>query len=180
MADRLSGKKENVSRALDIIRNEHRSIAVVLENLRRLAREGHVPKINPAVFGAMVNYLENFANLIHHPKEDEYLFAPLLRRSDQAEALIAGLEREHAEADRALAGLKTSYGRLEAAGAAGLPAFARAVEDFARAYYEHMRKEEEQLFPLADRLLTPEDWAALDRAFDENRDPVATGELSLR
>lgn len=167
-------------KALDIIRNEHRSIAVVLENLRRLAREGRVPRVNAAVFGAMVNYLENFANVVHHPKEDEYLFAPLLRRSDQAEALIAGLEREHAEGDRALASLRQSYTRLEAAGDAGLPDFARAVEDFARAYYEHMRKEEEQLFPLAERLLTREDWAALDRAFDENRDPVATGELKAK
>jgi hemerythrin-like domain-containing protein len=169
-----------MSKALDIIRNEHRSIAVVLENLRRLARAGNVPKVNAAVFGAMVNYLEHFANLVHHPKEDEYLFAPLLRRSDQAEALIAGLEREHAEGDRALHGLKASYARLEAAGDAGLPAFARSVEDFARAYYEHMRKEEEQLFPLAEKLLTPEDWSALDRAFEENRDPIATGELKAK
>lgn len=167
-------------KALDIIRNEHRSIAGVLENLRRLAREGHVPKINAAVFGAMVNYLENFANVVHHPKEDEYLFAPLLRRSDQAEALIAELEREHAAGDQALDGLKQSYARLEATGDAGLPAFARAVEEFARAYYEHMRKEEEQLFPLAERLLTREDWAALDRAFEENRDPVTSGELKAK
>ena len=170
-----------MSRALDIIRNEHRSIAAVLENLRRLARNGgQVPRVNAAIFGAMVNYLENFANLIHHPKEDEYLFAPLLQRSDRAETLIAGLERDHAESDRALEGLRKSYARLEAAGDAGLPAFAREVEAFARAYYEHMRKEEEQLFPLAEQLLTPGDWAALDRAFEENRDPIATGELKVR
>ena len=167
-----------MSKALDIIRSEHRSIAVVLENLRRLTRNGgRVPRINSAVFGAMVNYLENFADCVHHPKEDEYLFAPLRRRGAGAEALIAGLEREHADGGRALDGLKQSYARLEAAGDAGLPAFARAVEDFARAYFEHMRKEEEQLFPLAEKLFTPADWAAIDRAFEENRDPVAAGEL---
>lgn len=167
-----------MSKALDIIRSEHRSIALVLENLRRLARNGgRVPRVNPAVFGAMVNYLENYADRVHHPKEDEYLFAPLRRRGAGAEALIAGLEREHADGGRALDGLKQSYARLEAAGDAGLPAFARSVEDFARAYFEHMRKEEEQLFPLAERLFTREDWAAIDRAFGENRDPVAAGEL---
>jgi hypothetical protein len=40
-----------------------------------------------------------------------------------------------------------------------------------------MRKEEEQLFPLAEKLFTPEDWAAIDRAFEKNRDPVAAGEI---
>ena len=43
-----------------------------------------------------------------------------------------------------------------------------------------MRKEEEQLFPLAETLFTPEDWAAIDRAFEENRDPIATGELRVK
>lgn len=170
-----------MSKALDIIRNEHRSIAAVLESLRRLSRDGgRVPRVDAAVFGAMVNYLENFADRVHHPKEDQYLFAPLRRRGAQAESLIAGLEREHAEGGQALHALRQSYARLEAAGDRELPAFARAVEDFARAYFEHMRKEEEQLFPLAEKLFTPQDWAAIDRAFEENRDPLATGELKTK
>ena len=170
-----------MAKALDIIRNEHRSIAVVLDNLRRLTRDGgRVPRIDSGVFGAMVNYLENFADRVHHPKEDRFLFAPLRRHGAQPEALIAGLEREHADGEQALHDLKQSYARFEAAGDKGLPAFARAVEDFAQAYYEHMRKEEEQLFPLAEKLFTPEDWAAIDRAFEENRDPLATGELKAQ
>jgi hypothetical protein len=43
-----------------------------------------------------------------------------------------------------------------------------------------MRKEEEQLFPLAEKLLTPEDWSALDRAFEEHRDPIATVGLKAK
>jgi hemerythrin-like domain-containing protein len=168
-------------KALDIIRNEHRSIAVVLENLRRMtAQGGRVPRVDPAVFGAMVNYLENFADRVHHPKEDRYLFAPLRRRGAQPEALIAGLEREHADGERALHELRQGYARYEAAGDAGLPEFARAVERFAQAYFEHMRKEEQALFPLAEQLFTPGDWAAIDRAFEENRDPVASGELKAQ
>jgi hypothetical protein len=36
-----------------------------------------------------------------------------------------------------------------------------------------MRKEEEQLLPLAERYLQPEDWAAIDAAFAGNADPLA-------
>lgn len=167
-----------MAKALDIIRNEHRSIAFVLDNLRRLARDGgRFPRVSSRVFGAMVNYLETFADRVHHPKEDQYLFATLRRHGAQPEALIAGLEREHADGEQALQVLNQSYARYEAAGDQGLPAFAQAVEEFAQSYFEHMRKEEEQLFPLAEQLFTPGDWAAIDRAFEENRDPVATGEL---
>jgi hemerythrin-like domain-containing protein len=75
--------------------------------------------------------------------------------------------------------LKASYARLEAEGDRALPQFATAVERFAQAYFDHMRKEEEQVFPLAERLFTPVEWAAIDRAFEENRDPVASGDLKL-
>lgn len=166
-----------MSKALDIIRTEHRSIAAVLENLRRLARgRGSVASFNSAIFGAMVNYLQDFADHVHHPKEDRYLFAPLRRRGVAAEALIAALEREHVEGWRALRDLRQSYARLAAAGDAGLPDFARAIEDFARTYFEHMRKEEEELFPLALQLFTSEDWDAIDRAFSEHRDPGPPGD----
>jgi branched-chain amino acid transport system ATP-binding protein len=36
-----------------------------------------------------------------------------------------------------------------------------------------MRKEEEKVFPLAEKLLETADWEAIDRAFEENRDPLA-------
>ena len=36
-----------------------------------------------------------------------------------------------------------------------------------------MRKEEQELLPLAERHLTPEDWKAIDAAFTANRDPIA-------
>ena len=35
-----------------------------------------------------------------------------------------------------------------------------------------MRKEEEHVFPLAEKLFTFADWAAIDHAFGENADPL--------
>ena len=39
-------------------------------------------------------------------------------------------------------------------------------------YHQHMRVEETEVLPLAVRVLTREDWAELDAAFVENRDPL--------
>jgi hemerythrin-like domain-containing protein len=61
--------------------------------------------------------------------------------------------------------------RCEVAGEKRFAAFANAVEEFVRDYLLHMKKEEEEVFPLALKLLSPGDWAVIDRAYGENHDP---------
>ena len=50
--------------------------------------------------------------------------------------------------------------------------FLAAVDDYAQFHWAHMRKEERDLLPLAERHLTPEDWEAIDNAFAGNTDPL--------
>jgi len=56
---------------------------------------------------------------------------------------------------------------------AGAREFRAVVDDYAAFHWAHMRKEEEQLFPLARRYLMAEDWKLIDAAFAANPDPVA-------
>ena len=63
--------------------------------------------------------------------------------------------------------------RYEEGGEKEFPEFAREIDRFVEGYWEHMRKEEEHVFPLAQRLFTPGDWDAIDRAFKANADPLA-------
>jgi hemerythrin-like domain-containing protein len=51
-------------------------------------------------------------------------------------------------------------------------AFERAAERYVDFYLGHMAMEEQQILPLAERVLTADDWAELDRAFAANRDPL--------
>ena len=53
-----------------------------------------------------------------------------------------------------------------------LPAFAEAVERYSHFHWKHMRREEEEVLPLAAQALTAEDWAAIDAAFASNSDPI--------
>jgi hemerythrin-like domain-containing protein len=162
-------------KVLDIIREEHRSIRAVLDGLRYLAQNALTGKsrVDSKVFRAMLHYLETYAERLHHPKEDQYLFAAMRQYGPRVEAVIAGLERDHAGGERALRDLDHCLARCEDAGEKRYATFAHAVEDFARGYLLHMQKEEEEVFPLALKLLSAEDWAVIDRAFEENRDPLA-------
>jgi hemerythrin-like domain-containing protein len=107
-----------MSKVLDIIRAEHRSIRAVLDGLRYLARNSLQGKkrVDSKVFRAMLHYLETYAERLHHPKEDRYLFAALRQYGPQAEAVVAGLERDHASGERALRDLDHCLARCEEAG----------------------------------------------------------------
>jgi hemerythrin-like domain-containing protein len=51
-------------------------------------------------------------------------------------------------------------------------AFEAAAQRYVDFYLAHMALEEREILPLAQRALTPQDWADLDEAFSANRDPL--------
>jgi hemerythrin-like domain-containing protein len=161
--------------ALNIIRDEHRSIAAVLHGMQHLVRQirERGAKVDTKVFRAMLYYLDTFSERMHHPKEDRYLFDPLRHRGAGPDALIAELEREHAEGGNALRRVEQCLIRYEEGGDEEFPEFAREIDRFVESYWEHMRKEEEHVFPLAEKLFSAADWDAIERAFKGNVDPLA-------
>ena len=162
-------------KTLNIIRDEHRSIAAILSGMEYLVRRisARRKKVDPRVFHAMLYYLDTFSERIHHPKEDQYLFKAMRECSAEAGTHVADLEEEHARGEDALRRLAQCLIRYEEGGEREFPAFEREVENFVRNYREHMRKEEDVAFPLAEQLLSASDWQTIDRAFEENRDPLA-------
>ena len=163
-----------MSTALTTIRDEHQTISAVLHGMEYLVREIRAgKKIEPQVFHAMLYYLDTFGERVHHPKEDRYLFGIIRQRSTEATGLIAILEQEHAAGAAAIRRLTQAMIRFEEGGDREFAAFEREVHNYAESYRNHMRREEEQLFPLARSLLTPFDWVMVDTAFKENADPLA-------
>jgi hemerythrin-like domain-containing protein len=164
-----------MAKTLDIIRDEHRSIAAILHGMEYLVDRirARKAKIDPRVFRAMIYYLDTFSERMHHPKEDRFLFSALRNRGGEAATAVADLEREHAAGGNTLRRLEQCLVRYEEGGDREFSAFAEAVAKFVREYRDHMHKEESIVFPLAERLLSAQDWQAIDRAFEENRDPLA-------
>jgi hemerythrin-like domain-containing protein len=161
--------------SIRILYDEHRSIAAVLHGLLALVREAANPAVQPefAVFHAMIHYIDEFPERLHHPKEDQYLFARLAERSAEARPLIDELRAEHERGARLVRELESALLAFEIGGATQLPPFAAAAEAYAQFHWDHMRKEEKQLMPLAERALGEEDWQAIDSAFAGNEDPIA-------
>lgn len=161
--------------AITTLKDEHRSISAVLHGLKELARLAQDSKVKPEfpVFRAMLRYLDEYPERLHHPKEDKYLFARLIERAPQTLPVVQRLTAEHEEGARLIRELERSLMLFEESWPAGALKFQMAVEAYARFHWDHMRVEEKELLPLAEKHLTAADWEWVDGAFAGNLDPIA-------
>jgi hemerythrin-like domain-containing protein len=159
--------------AIEVIRNEHRSIAAVIHALEYLAEGVDAPGPPPdfRMLNAILYYVREYPERLHHPAEDRELFARVRARTTEANALLATLEAEHARGEARLHALTTALNRLEAGALGSTAAFKEAVQVFADEYLAHMRREEHELLPIAERTLEAGDWVAIHGAFAAHRDP---------
>lgn len=153
--------------ALHIIGDEHQSLAAILHAVRFMLKEIAAGQLQADVplFRAMVHYLEAYAEQRHHPKEDLIFHRVAQRTSDGADVL-AELGRQHAAAPERIAVLQQALATFVADPSLIGP-FADAFYQYADFYRGHMMLEEDVLLPLARKHLTPEDWAEIDRQFEE-------------
>jgi len=139
------------------LRHEHE---VILQALGVLERAADVlaagQPLSESTLADLIEFLRTFADRCHHGKEEDRLF-PAMRAKGVGGTLAVFLE-EHEEG--------RGYLRTLASGA---PAAERAAA--ARRYVgmlrEHIERENEVLFPLADGLFSAEEHGALARAYEE-------------
>ncbi|KVO02188.1 hemerythrin domain-containing protein [Burkholderia ubonensis] len=159
--------------ALQVILREHRQLSTVIAGMQhfvgRLAAGATMPGL--MVLRAMLYYIREYPEQIHHPNEDRYLFACLRRRTQALDEVIDELEAQHAQGEALLRNIEHALTRCEQVGESAYPQLRAAVDEYAAFYLKHMHVEEEVILPAARQWLTVEDWIELDDAFGANRDP---------
>ncbi len=119
----------------------------------------------------IISYLREYSDVVHHPREDEVFRRLSLLRPDY-KLRVARLRQEHRVI--AVAG-ETLRKLLEEAGADAMVSRAEieiAAATFLVYYGNHIQTEEEDILPLAAKLLTHADWAAAKAMAPSAHDPV--------
>src|SRR5438093_996925 len=126
-------------RAIDRIKSEHRALARILAAMQVWTVHTRGPGVRPklALFDAMLRYVENVPDRLHHPKEDGVLF-PAVARLERARAVVAELEREHAQGAAMLGELRQAFHSLIQKTPNALNQLSASVDDFAEFYWAHM------------------------------------------
>ena len=169
-----------MTQALEIISTEHRSmwqLTVVLEELcKHCAEPEHKP--DAELFDLILDYIEQYVERVHEPKEETYLYRAVLERSSEGNDMIAQFKREHAGTPDAVARLRAQMKAVVLDYPEGAAEFRQAFEDYISMMRQHIMKEESDLFPLARRTLTDVDWDEINSAFADSADP-SFGEQAL-
>lgn len=160
--------------ALDVIRDEHQALAAMLRSLQMLLAQARKDRTLPPfdVVRAMMFYIDEFPERLHHTKESQLLFPKVRERAPELGPVIDKLERDHTAGEKAIRDLEHTLLAFEVMGEPRRVAFEQALERYIANYLAHMACEEQDIIPTAKRVLTEADWAELDAAFAANRDPL--------
>jgi len=167
--------KPNSPLTLQVIREEHRALAAMLRSVPLLLAELRRREARPdfAALRAMLFYLDEFPERLHHPKESELLFPKLRARAPEIRSVLDRLDEDHQRGERAIRELEHALLGFELMGESRRAAFEQMAERYVHGYLQHMQIEEVQVLPLAQQMFAPDDWTELDEAFARNRDPLA-------
>ncbi len=160
--------------AIDVIQNEHQALAAMLRSMHLLVtqaqREGRDPDFS--VLRAMLFYVDEFPERLHHPKESALLFPALRQRCPELRGTLDRLDADHGHGETAIRALAHALLAWEVLGQPRRQPFIDALDRYIDGYISHMAAEEQEVLPAARRHLTESDWVALDAAFAANRDPL--------
>ena len=163
--------------ATRIILDEHVALAAMLRSLLAMLRQG--PGDEPErffdVMRAMLFYVDEFPERLHHPKESDLLFPRIGRARPDLLPVIKALDDDHIMGEGRVRELQHQLLAWELLGESRRSGFERQAQEYVRFYLEHMATEEMTLLPAAEESLVADDWSVLDAAFAADRDPLAGG-----
>jgi branched-chain amino acid transport system ATP-binding protein len=161
--------------SLEIIQAEHRGMWRVCSAMDALAQTLERPAGQMAAaraIAAMLDYIDSYVDRVHHPKEDQHLFRALRRHASGVVPVIEKLEQEHREGPRHRDELRQAVQALISKRSTDVPGLVQGVAVFTEHLRAHIRQEEVHVMPEARKVLTAEDWQAIDAAFLDNDDPL--------
>jgi pyridoxamine 5'-phosphate oxidase len=147
-----------------------KQLATMQKMPEHLARHGADEQARQAA-QAVLKYFDKSAHL-HHADEEENL-VPMLQSVAQGEdaatlaELVPGILQDHDEMDAMWQGLHEELSAIATGSAASLTA--STVQRFAERYLSHMEREETRIAPMAKRLFSAEQMAALGEAMQVRR-----------
>jgi hemerythrin-like domain-containing protein len=164
--------------ALRVIHDEHRVLEAMLLTMPLLVRQRqrHDVPANFTVLRAMLCYIAEYPERLHHPKEEAHLFPALREARPDLSPVIEQLSAQHAEGEARLGRLERALTAWECLGDSRRDAFTRELDAYVRFYLSHLQAEERELLPAARKALSRAQWQEIAAHFAVSRDPFASAD----
>jgi len=154
------------------LRRDHANFTRLLDLLEQeLATLGEGGTPDFELMLDMVDYIENYPDMIHHPRED-LIFSYYLERHDEKADAVKAMMREHRDLKAMTDELNEEIDGLLHDAIVPRERLARQLREFIRVQRRHLEREEADLFPLVERRLDPGDWERIEAVLPDKDDPL--------
>jgi hemerythrin-like domain-containing protein len=160
-----------MTHAIDVLRQEHRSMSRLLRLVDKLQRElGEGQEPDFPLLEEIGDYLAGFPDQCHHPKED-LIYNKLAEIEPSLRELGDDLEYEHNRLGNLTGRFRDCLSAVRQGGP--IEKLESSLADLVKTYQRHMEMEERHLFPMAIRKLSGDDWTEINSTLFDKPDPLS-------
>ena len=156
-------------KATQTLSDEHKVILRVLAALETASTRLQAGEsINPAFFTDAADFIKGFADGCHHRKEEGVLFPAMIQAGLPRESgPVAVMLSEHEEGRRFTRGMRQAAEKLAAGDQDARLEIVSNAQAYVRLLRQHIQKEDYILFPMADKVIPPEQQPQVNEDFDK-------------
>jgi len=158
-----------MSKAVEDLKKEHEAILFTLQILDRIVTLiGKREAVSKKDMSDLINFLKEFADKCHHGKEEGILF-PAMVNAGVAEkgGPIGVMLSEHIAGRKLISNMATAI--LDNV---GYDSFAKSAEEYTGLLKNHIQKENNVLFPMAEKVLSETKLEKIYAGFEEHEEKV--------
>jgi hemerythrin-like domain-containing protein len=160
-----------------ILKAEHRVIETVIDCLERMTAQAQQSgKLDKASAEQAIDFIRHFADGCHHAKEEDRLFPAMEAKGMPRQGGPIGVMLiEHEHGREFVRGMVERLEKAATGDSAGLTHFAQNAMGYAGLLRQHIQKEDQILFPMADRMMSGDDENILLAQFEQAEVEVGEG-----
>ena len=155
--------------ATETLNHEHKIILMVLDAAEKeIESIRGTGKIHRQTIEKMLDFFRNFADHCHHAKEEKHLFVKMKEKGmpDNSGPIFVMLT-EHNQGRSRLNAIAEVLGTASEGSASAIQTVIDNLSGYVELLRNHILKEDNILFPAADKMFTPEDQKELMVSFEK-------------
>ena len=154
------------------LHTDHVNIARLLDLVEEQLEALHAGDAPDYVLMAdIMQYMTNYPDLVHHPKED-LVFDKLAERDSNTRLIVKDLIAKHGVLAEKGSAFLDSIRMVMNEHLVERDTLESQGREYVSVLRDHMNVEEAQVFPAATKALVPEDWSVIDEAMEKRDDPL--------
>ncbi|MBP7612210.1 MAG: hemerythrin domain-containing protein [Paludibacter sp.] len=154
--------------AIDILVKEHDSILKVIEITQTILNTNDKSTVKLDHVEQIIDFIKNFADKYHHLKEEDVLFMEMEKHGMPREGgPIAVMLHEHDEGRNYIKHAVEAIGKLKLGDDSAFEQLSKNLLNYCTLLTNHIGKENNILYPMADRLLPADVKSAMTDNFEK-------------